>query len=203
MIAPVDDDRLAFLEVGAGDFDQTPVRRLGLGMQHHRFAVPHDVENRPLAQVEDGISRDLEHALAFVDDDRHANRLADREPPCRVVDQNADRQVARLRISHAADERDLSRHFFFLLGRGVGPWVAGIAAADGRGHPNVHGCRHAGRQPDRRENLSRIDNLSDRSTNRDRLAGVAVQAIEHAVDRREWCDNRDGPWKSRPAHRPS
>ena len=135
VISPFDDHRLSFLEVGAGDFDRAAVRRLGLGMQHHRLAVAHDVQDRALAQVEDGISRDLEHALALVDDDRHANRLADGEPPVRVVDQNADGQVAGLRVGHAADERDLSRHLLFFLGRGVGRRVAGIAGADGAAIP--------------------------------------------------------------------
>ena len=158
--------------------------RLLLGMEHHRLAVAHDIQDRPLAQVEDGVGRNLEHAFAFVDDDRHPHRLPDGESSVGVVDQNADRQVARLRVGHAAHERDLSRHLLFFLGRGVGRRVAGIAVADARRHPDAHRRSRSGRQPDGREDLPGIDDLADRSADRDRLAGVAVQAIEHAVDRR-------------------
>ncbi len=105
LIAPLDDHRLALFEVGPDDSDQPSVRRPDLGVEHHRLAVPDDVQDRSLAQVEDRDRRDLEDAFALVNDDRHANRLPDREPPVRVVDQDADRQVAGLRVGHAADER--------------------------------------------------------------------------------------------------
>ena len=42
----------------------------------------------------------------------------------------------------------------------------------------------ARRQPDGREDLPGIDDLADRSADGDRLAGMAMEAVEHAVDRR-------------------
>ena len=78
MVAPVDDDRLSFLEVGARDFDQAPVRRLGLRVKHDRLAVADDVQDRSLAQVEDGISRDLETAL-------RSSTMIDTRTDCPIV----------------------------------------------------------------------------------------------------------------------
>ena len=82
--------------------------------------------------------------------------------PSRVVDQNADRQVAGLRVGHPADEGDLPGHLLFFLGRGVRRRVAGIAVPDACGHPDVHRRCRPGRQPDRREDLPGIDDLADR-----------------------------------------
>ena len=49
----------------------------------------------------------LEHSGVLVDGDRHAQRLAQGQPPVGIIDQDLDREVSGLGIGDPADELDL------------------------------------------------------------------------------------------------
>ena len=66
------------------------------------------------------------------------------EPPLRVVHQDADRQVAGLRVGHPAHERDLAGQPLLLGGRGVRRSAAGVRGPDPGGLPDVHRRRPSG-----------------------------------------------------------
>ena len=205
VVAPLDDHRLSLLEVGARDFHPAAVRRprprgWSTTVLPSRTTFRTGPSPRSRTAAAGTWSTPLRSSTMI--DTRTDCPMVSR--PCGVVDQDADRQVARLRVGHPADERDLAGHLLFLLGRGVGRRVAGVAVADAGGLPDAHRRGRPGRQPDRREDLPGIDHLADRAADGDRLAGVAVSGCRaRRRSARGWCGSRDGPARRRPARRPS
>ena len=76
VVSALDDHRLALLQVGPRDGHPAAVRCPGLGVERDRLPLSDDVQDRPLAQVEDRGGRDLQDVLPFIHGDRHPQRLA-------------------------------------------------------------------------------------------------------------------------------
>ena len=166
-----------------------------LRVEHDRLPVADDAQDRPLAQVEDRDGRDLKHSgvssTVIVTPDglaQASSRPSGYRPgPGPAGFRSAGRRPGRRTRPCPRPASSSGRLGRVRAATGDPPLDPGLLSDADR-------LRRSRREPDRREDLPRVDDLADRRADRDRLAGMAGQAVEHAVDRRaDGVVDRDGP----------